>query len=67
MPKEIKKTETRYFNVNDCADYLCVSPQFARKFCKEIGAERRIGKRYIYDKQTIDSYLESQKGGNVEA
>ena len=51
------KHEQRFCTADDGAKLYCVSPQTFRKFCKKIGAEKRIGKRCIYDIAIIDENL----------
>lgn len=58
MYKNTKENnEIRYFTADEGADYYRVSPLTFRKLGKSIGAERRIGKRCIYDKKVVDDYL----------
>lgn len=49
--------EQRFLTANECADYLRLSPLTVRRFCKRIGAEKKIGSRCIYDRKVIDDYL----------
>lgn len=52
--------EQRYLDIEECKQYLHLGESKCRSFMKEIGAERKIGKRCVYDRLIIDSYLEQQ-------
>lgn len=57
----LRKTNTaaaqRYVNLRDWATYAGVGLSTAKKAAVAIGAEKRIGKRCIYDLQALDVYF----------
>lgn len=57
LMNEIKK---RYVNLTQAAYYLDSSAQTAQKFCEQINAKRKMGRRCLYDLQVIDQYFEDQ-------
>ena len=56
------ETENRFMTLNECAKYLKVGISSTRKYMKEIGAEKRIGKRVVYDRKVIDKYFDNENG-----
>ena len=60
MKSETTVTNTNRFfaSADDAACYLGIGSQTARRILKKIGAEKRIGKRCIYDKKIIDAYFD---------
>lgn len=48
---------SRYVNLKAAADYMGLGTQTAKKVAVKIGAEKRVGKRCIYDLQKIDAYF----------
>ena len=51
-------TKERYLSAKECAEFLNIGISTARKFAKEIGAEKKIGTRCVYDKKAIEAYLD---------
>ena len=47
----------RFVNLKTAAAYLGVGTHTAKATAVKIGAEKRIGKRCIYDLQAIDEYF----------
>lgn len=52
--------EKRLLDVNEVCIYLSLGRNRAIEFAKSVGAERKIGKRCLYDKKAIDKYLDAQ-------
>lgn len=52
--------EKRLLDVSEICIYLGLGRNRAIEFAKSIGAERKIGKRCLYDKKAIDLYLDKQ-------
>ena len=52
--------EKRLLDAPEACLYISMGRNRGIEFLKSIGAERRIGKRCIYDKVIIDRYLDSQ-------
>lgn len=49
----------RMLNIKSAAPYMGLGPTCARALLKQIGAEKHIGRRVVYDKQVIDAYLDN--------
>lgn len=52
--------EKRLLDVNEVCIYLSLGRNRAIEFAKSVGAERKIGKRCLYDKKAIDKYLDTK-------
>lgn len=58
MNKRTCNTENkRYVNLREFADYAGIGLTNAKKAAVAIGAEKRIGKRCVYDLKAIDEYF----------
>lgn len=55
-------TEKRLLDIKEVCEYLSLGRNKSIEFAKSIGAERRIGRRCLYDKKAIDHYLDEQIG-----
>ena len=53
-------TEKRLFDATEVCSYLNLGRNRGIEFAKSIGAERKIGRRCLYDKKVIDNYLDRQ-------
>lgn len=53
-------SEKRLLDVNEGCSYTSTGRNSFVKFARSIGAERRIGRRCLYDKEVIDRYLDKQ-------
>lgn len=51
--------DKRLLNINEVCTYIGIGQTQARKIMQEIGAVRRFGRRILYDKIVIDTYLDS--------
>jgi hypothetical protein len=51
--------EKRMLSIEECQSYIGLGKNSTRKLMKDIGAERKIGSRCLYDKHVIDNYLDS--------
>lgn len=51
--------DKRLLDVPEMCAYLNLGRNKGVQFAKEIGAERKIGRRCLYDKSVIDKYLDS--------
>lgn len=61
MYKRICNTENRrYVSLREWADYAGIGLTNAKKAAVRIGAEKRIGKRCVYDLQALDKYFEDE-------
>ncbi len=53
-------SEKRLIDANEVCMYLSLGRNRGVEFAKSIGAERKIGRRCLYDKAVIDRYLDGQ-------
>ena len=56
-----QKAEKRLLDSIGLADYLSLGRCNSVNFATEINARVKIGRRVLYDKNIIDSYLDKQK------
>lgn len=61
--KNVDTVEKRLLDVNELCTYLSLGQNRGVEFARSIGAERKIGRRSLYDKVTIDRYLDEQAQG----
>ena len=55
--------EKRLLSISEATIYLGIGRNSALKYLEDIGAKRQIGRRVLYDKNTIDEHLsKTQKG-----
>lgn len=54
----------RLLSISEASVYLGLGRNSALKFLDEIGAKHQIGRRVLYDKETIDNYLSQKKEDN---
>lgn len=62
MRERLKATNpanNRLLDANEIGLYMGLGKSTARKICREIGAERRFGKRVLFDRKIIDKHLDS--------
>ena len=52
--------EKRLLDAKEVCKYLSLGQNRGVEFAKSIGAERKIGRRCLYDKVVIDRYLDLQ-------
>ena len=52
------KYESRLMNTKEVCSYLNLGLNRGVEFAKSIGAERKIGRRCLYDKAVIDRYFD---------
>ena len=52
--------EKRLMDANEVCMYLSLGRNRGVEFAKSIGAERKIGRRCLYDRVIIDHYLDQQ-------
>lgn len=55
----ISNAEVRMFDVDGLCAYISMGRTRAVEFAKAAGAEKRIGKRCLYDKRILDEALDS--------
>lgn len=55
--------EKRLLDANEVCVYLSLGRNRGVEFARDIGAERKIGRRSLYDKVIIDRYLDEQAQG----
>lgn len=55
--------EKRLLDANETCAYLGLGRNKATEFAKSIGAERKVGRRCLYDKVAIDRYFDKQLQG----
>lgn len=53
-------SEKRLLDVNEVCMYLSLGRNRGVEFARSIGAERKIGRRSLYDKVVIDRYFDKQ-------
>ena len=53
-------SEKRLIDANEVCMYLSLGRNRGVEFARSIGAERKIGRRSLYDKAVIDRYLDKQ-------
>lgn len=53
-------SEKRLLDANEVCMYLSLGRNRGVEFAKSIGAERKIGRRCLYDKVVIDRYFDRQ-------
>lgn len=52
----------RLLNIDEACKYIGLGKTFARKYLKEIGAERKIGrKRVLFDRAVIDAAIDNNR------
>lgn len=56
-------SEKRLMDANEVCMYLSLGRNRGVSFAREIGAERKIGRRCLYDKAVIDNYFDRQVQG----
>lgn len=56
----MEKYEPRLMNAKEVCLYLNLGLNRGVEFAKSIGAERKIGRRCLYDKAVIDRYFDKQ-------
>ena len=56
-------SEKRLMDVSEMCSYLSLGRNRGVEFARSIGAECKIGRRSLYDKVTIDRYLDEQAQG----
>ncbi|MBR2556491.1 MAG: hypothetical protein IKE94_16710 [Aeriscardovia sp.] len=59
--------DKRFVNLRAAADYMGVGTQTAKVTAVKIGAEKRIGKRCVYDLRKIDEYFSENDTVQLEA
>lgn len=52
--------EKRLLDANEVCIYLSLGRNKGIEFAKSINAERKIGRRSLYDRTVIDKYLDEQ-------
>lgn len=60
----MEKYESRLLNTKEVCSYLNLGLNRGVEFAKSIGAERKIGRRCLYDKVVIDKYFDKQMKEN---
>ncbi len=53
-------SDKRLLDAAEVCQYLSLGRNKGIEFSKEIGAERKIGRRCLYDRAVIDRYLDEQ-------
>lgn len=55
-----KEKDKRLLDASEVCIYLSLGRNRGIEFARSIGAERKIGRRCLYDKVVIDRYLDAQ-------
>ena len=55
-------SDTSIMSANEVCIYLSLGRSRGVEFAKSIGAERKVGRRCLYDKVAIDRYFDSLVG-----
>lgn len=64
-PVNTASIEKRLLSISEATVYLGIGRNSALKYLEDIGARRKIGRRILFDKNTIDEHLsKTQKGDN---
>lgn len=58
-PARLPITQRALIDTKECAEYLGVGTQRARKIAEEIGAVRWIGSRVLIDRRMIDRWIDN--------
>lgn len=61
MRKKIETTGGRLMSISELCAYLCLGQNSARSFAEKCGAVRRIGGRWLADRQVIDKFIDEMK------
>ena len=61
MKKKTQTTGGRLMPISELCIYTGLGRNSARKFAEECGAVRRIGSRWLADRQAIDQAIDSQR------
>lgn len=56
----VDNNEKRLIDSREVCNYLSLGRNRGIEFARSIGAERKIGRRCLYDKVVIDRYLDKQ-------
>ena len=56
----LSSEQKRLLDANEVCVYLSLGRNKGIEFAKSIGAEIKIGRRVVYDKNKIDKYLDEQ-------
>lgn len=56
--KRSENADVRLFDVESLAAYLSIGKSGAIEFARNCGAEKRIGKRLLFDKKVLDKALD---------
>ena len=56
--KKLTSTEKRLLSATELCTYLSLGRNRAIEFGKRIGAEKKVGRRRLYDKKVIDQALD---------
>ena len=62
MRKRDKRTTGRLMDITELSEYLAVGRNTALRFGNEARATVRIGRRVLYDRQSIDKAIERIRG-----
>lgn len=57
----IKETQARLLSIPDLCTFLSMGKVRAVEFAKECGAERKIGRRCLYDRTVIEAVLDDHE------
>lgn len=57
-----KNSEIRMFDVQGLCAYMSMGRTRAVEFAKAAGAEKRVGRRCLYDKRILDRALDELEG-----
>lgn len=60
-------TGKRLLGIKEFCEYCGIGTCTAREWGKEIGAERRIGRRVLYDRMAIDAEIDRLGSGEEDA
>ena len=60
--QSVATVEKRYADLAEACYHTSLGRNSLWKLAKEAGAERRFGKRVLYDLHQIDEYLDRQQG-----
>ena len=55
--------EKRLLSLPEASEYIGLGKRFGQDWLRSIGAERKIGRRVLFDRVVIDRHLDGMNGG----
>ena len=64
--EKLKSEDRRLVSRSDLCKYTGLGANKAVEFAKSVGADIKIGRRRLFDLQTIDNAINAKLAGNIE-